>query len=231
MYALVLDICVMAILIIFAFIGYKNGIFKSFLSFISTMFSGIFSVYISGALSKSIYTGIIGPQIQSKIELSSAKSFSSADQIFNLFSPWFTKLLRELRITPEEINHIIVSSNLDPTPRKISELLYPLITNVLRSVLIPVMFILLVLIANIFFRCVSKLFGMNSLKSTDSFAGMAFGALKGYIVLTVLICCLRIFVSIDNNLPEIFSSSNISSTVIFKEIYNNNFIYSFYKKI
>lgn len=231
LYPLILDVSVVAILIAFAFAGYKSGIFKSFLSFISTMFSGIFSVYTANILSKIIYANIISPQIQSKIQLSSIKNFSSAEQILNLFSPWFVKFLSELRITPKEINHIIVNGNLNSIPSEISELLCPLITNILKSILAPVIFALLLVVANVLFRCVSKLFRINFLKSTNSLAGMIFGLLKGYIVVMILICCLRIFVSVDSDFPEVFSPSNISSTVVFKEIYNNNFIYSFYKKI
>lgn len=231
MYPLILDISVVAILVAFAFSGYKNGIFKSFLSFISAMFSGIFSIYIANILSKIIYINVISPQIQSKIELSSVKNFSSAEQILSLFSPCFVKFLNELRITPNEINHIIVNGNLDSIPSKISELLYPLITNVLKSILAPMIFILLLVLFNVFLKFISMLFRVNFLKSTNSLVGMIFGVLKGYIVATILICCVKIFVSVDNNFSEVFSPDNISSTVIFKEIYNNNFVYSFYKKI
>ena len=231
MYPLILDISVVAILVEFAFAGYKNGIFKSFLSFISAMFSGIFSIYIANILSKIIYINVISPQIQSKIELSSVKNFSSAEQILSLFSPCFVKFLNELRITPNEINHIIVNGNLDSIPSKISELLYPLITNVLKSILTPMIFILLLVLFNVFLKFISMLFRVNFLKSTNSLVGMIFGVLKGYIVATILICCVKIFVSVDNNFSEVFSPDNISSTVIFKEIYNNNFVYSFYKKI
>ena len=231
MYPLVLDISVVALLVAFAFAGYKSGIFKSFLSFISTMFSGIFSIYIANILSKIIYNNVIGPQIQSKIELSSVKNFSSAEQIINLFSPCFIKFLNELRITPNEINHIIVNGNLDSISSKISELLYPLITNVLKSILAPMIFILLLVLFNAFLKCMSIIFRVNFLKSTNSLVGMIFGLLKGYIVVTILICCVKIFVSADNNFSEVFSPDNISSTVVFKEIYNNNFVYSFYKKI
>lgn len=231
MYPLILDISVVVLLSAFAFAGYKSGIFKSFLSFISSMFSGIFSVYIANILSKIIYINVISPQIQSKIELSSVKNFSSAEQILNLFSPCFVKFLNELRITPNEINHIIVNGNLDSIPSKISELLYPLITNVLKSILAPMIFILLLVLFNVFLKFISMLFRVNFLKSTNSLVGMIFGVLKGYIVATILICCVKIFVSVDNNFSEVFSPDNISSTVIFKEIYNNNFVYSFYKKI
>ena len=231
MYPLILDISVVVLLSAFAFAGYKSGIFKSFLSFISSMFSGIFSVYIANILSKIIYINVISPQIQSKIELSSVKNFSSAEQILNLFSPCFIKFLNDLRITPNEINHIIVNGNLDSIPSKISELLYPLITNVLKSILAPMIFILLLVLFNVFLKFISMLFRVNFLKSTNSLVGMIFGVLKGYIVATILICCVKIFVSVDNNFSEVFSPDNISSTVIFKEIYNNNFVYSFYKKI
>ena len=231
MYPLVLDVSVVGILIVFALAGYKSGIFKSFLSFISTMFSGIFSIYIANILSKIVYTNVISPQIQSKIKLSPIKNFSSAEQILYLFPSCFVKFLNELRITPKEINHIIVNSNLESIPFKISELFYPLITNVLKSILAPVIFVLLLVFVNVFLRCISMLFRINFLKSTNSLIGMIFGLLKGYIVVTILICCLKIFVSVDNNFSEVFSPGNISSTVIFKEIYNNNFVYSFYKKI
>lgn len=231
LYPLIFDVSVVAILIAFAFSGYKSGIFKSFLSFISTMFSGIFSVYIANNLSRLIYINVISPQIQSKIQLASIKNFSSSEQIFNLFSPWFVKFLGELRITPKEINHIIVNGNLNSIPCEISELLYPLITGVLKSVLAPIMFVLLLVLVNVFARCISKLFRINFLKTTNSLVGMIFGILKGYIIVTILICCLRVFVSVNNNFSEVFSPNNISSTVIFKEIYNNNFIYSLYKKI
>ena len=229
--ALILDVFVVMIFTFFAVMGFRKGILKSFLSLVGSLFAVIFAVYFSDFFSKMIYFNFISPQIEEKVRNISSTSFLNYDILFSKFAFPFSGFLPRFGITPEEINHIINNSTAEVLPSKISEILYPVITNVLKSVLVIVLFVIFIFAIKFLSRFILRFFKTQFLKSTNSMLGGVFGVFKGYVVIVAAMCFLKVWVSMDTNIPEIFTPNSISSTTIFKVIYDNNPVYGLFKTI
>ena len=229
--ALILDVCVVIIFLFFAIMGFKKGILKSFLSLVGSLFAVIFAVYFSDIFSKAIYFNFISPQIEEQVRSVSGTSFLNCDILFSKLAFPFSGFLPRFGITTEEVNHIINNSTAEVLPSKISEILYPVIANVLKSVLVIVLFVILIFVMKFLSRFALRFFKTQFLKSTNSILGGVFGVFKGYVVIVAAMCFLKVFASMDTKVPEIFTANNISSTTIFKIIYDNNPVYGLFKTI
>jgi uncharacterized membrane protein required for colicin V production len=93
------------------------------------------------------------------------------------------------------------------------------------------LFIIFLFISKFFSGLISNMLKVSLLKKSNTLLGGLFGLLKGYIALTVCMCCLKVLLPMARNVPDIFSSESISSTFVFKELYNNNPVYEFFKNM
>lgn len=232
MNGLILDIFVVVIFLIFLLSGFRSGVMKSFLFLAGAVFSVLFSVYFANMLSKCIYVTFIEPSIIKEIGKLMAENSLNVQQIFNKLPKFILNSLPSYGITPASINHIINNnSTVSVIPGKISELFSPVIINVLKSVLTPLLFIIFLLLVRIFSGLILKMFKISLLKKSNALLGGFFGLFKGYIALAVCMCCLKSLLPVVQNVPDILSPESISSTILFKELYNNNPVYELFKNI
>lgn len=231
MNAFILDICVLVILSFFTVLGFRKGILKSFLSLVGSLFSVIFAVYFSDIISKAVYFNFISPKIEEEVRNISSTSLINADALLSKLVFPFSGFLPRLGITTEEINHIINSSTAEVLPSKISEILYPVVANVLKSILVIALFVIFIFAMRFASKFVLKFFKMQFLNGANSILGGIFGAFKGYVIIIAAMCLLKVFASMDSQVPEMFSANTISSTTIFKIIYDNNPVYELFKTI
>ena len=106
MYSFVLDLTVFLIFAIFIFLGIKNGIVKSAMSFFGTLIAFLFSIYSAGEISDFIYVRFLKESIKARIDLAVSKG-ESLESIFSLFPGFIINSLKFYGITMEKINHII----------------------------------------------------------------------------------------------------------------------------
>lgn len=231
MNALILDVCVVIVFSFFAIMGFRKGILKSFLSLAGSLFAVVFSVYFSDIFSKAIYFNFISPKIEAEVRNIAGTSLLNSNLILSKLPFPFSGILPRFGITTEEINHIINNSTADVLPSKISEIMYPVVTNVLKSVLVIALFVIFVFVMKFVSKFILKFFKAQFLNGANSVLGGVFGAFKGYVVIVAAMCFLRVFASMDSQVPEIFTANTISSTTIFKIIYDNNPVYGLFKTI
>lgn len=227
--SLILDLAVVLTFGVFLFLGFKKGIISSFFSFVSSVFSGVLSAYFSRHLSLWVYSNIIGPAIVRKAEKFMVGNSLNSENFLNHFPKFISKYLESSGITPFSLEHIMNNNAYGIVPEKISEIFEPIVTDVLRSVFVVVLFIVFMFVSKLLVRFVLGLFKSSLMRKTNTFLGGIFGLLKGYMVIAVALCCLRAVVCVSPNTLNVFSEDNISNTIIFKEIYNNNPIYEFFK--
>lgn len=232
MNSLILDISVILIFLMFLAMGFRAGIMKSFLSLAGAVFSVLFAVYFANMLSHYIYVSFIEPSLIKEIGKVLAENSYSTEQIFNKLPKLILNSLPSYGITPASVNHIINSnSTVSAIPAKISALFSPVIINVLKSVLTALLFIVFLFIVRILSGLISNVLKVSVLKKSNTLLGGLFGLFKGYIAVTVCMCCLKVLLPVVRDVPDVFSSKSISSTFVFKELYNNNPVYEFFKNI
>ena len=146
-----IDIIILSIFAVFAFFGFKNGMIKSFLFLLNSVVSWFFSVHLSKILSQFVYAKFIEPSI--------AEAFSSgkavnAKIIFDRIPEFLVKALPNFGITLGKITHIINSVSKEALPGEISRVLTPIITEILKSTFLGIIFVLMLLIGRILIKLI-----------------------------------------------------------------------------
>lgn len=228
----VVDLILVGIFLIFVFLGFKNGMMKSFLYLLSAAVSWFLSAYISKGISHVIYSYFISPSIvENTGKLLSSRSLQGR-LIFEKLPDFIADSLPSCGITPEKITHIINSVNKENLPNEISNALMPGITQVLKPMIAVVVFVLLAVVLRFLTRILLKMFKFKALNYGDKILGAIFGALKGFVFILVGLCVIKILIpfGVPSGLEE-FTQVASSSSVIFKQLYKENYLYDLVKKI
>ncbi len=229
---LILDTSVILIFLIFLLAGFRSGVMKSFLSFAGAVFSVVFSVYLANILSCYVYVEFIKPPLLREIKKVISENSINSEQIFSKLPKFILNFLPSYGITPSSVNHIINSnSTVSAIPAQISELFSPVIVNVLKSAFTALLFIIFLILMRFFSKIILNMFKASLLKKSNTLLGGFFGLLKGYIAVMVCMCFIKVLLPMVQCVPDMLSPESVSSTYVFKKLYNNNPVYEFFKNI
>ena len=113
------DLILVGIFLVFVFLGFKNGMIKSFFHLLSITVSWFFFSYISKGLAYLVYRYFIYPSIiENTSKLLSAHSLQSRN-IFDKLPDFISGSFPGYRITLSKITHIINSVNEKNLPNEI----------------------------------------------------------------------------------------------------------------
>lgn len=224
-----IDIIILSVFAVFAFFGFKHGMIKSLLFLLNSVVSWFFSVYLSKILSQFVYAKFIEPSI---LEAFSGGKVVSAKLIVDKIPEFLVKALPGFGITLGKITHIINSVSKEALPGAVSCALMPVITEILKSAFLGIIFALVLLIGRILIKLVLKMFKLKVLNCSDKIMGGIFGLFKGYAAVLAILCMIKILIpfGVINNLQS-YVDNALPSSVIFSKIYNNNPFYTVLKKI
>ncbi|MDR1627488.1 MAG: CvpA family protein [Oscillospiraceae bacterium] len=225
-----LDGTIIILFALFIFLGFKNGVAKSLISFIGAMFSLIFSVYISSLASEFIYDAFIEKNLTNRIsQIISDKNFKS-EEVFNKLPNFVSNSLKIYNVTNEKVSLIMKNKETNRL-KALSDLFSPAVKGVIRNVLSILIFWLLMIIIGAICKNLSYVFQFPILRQIDGLLGGIFGAFKGYVVIVILMMFLKMFLPIVSVAPKALSNKNIDSTILFSHMYKSNLIYELYKSI
>lgn len=224
-----IDVIILSILAIFAFFGFKHGMIRSLLFLLNSVFSWLFSAYLSKILSQFVCTKFIGPSI--------AEAFSSgkavnAKIIFDKIPGFVVKALPSFGITLGKITHIINSVSKEALPGEISRVLMPIITEILKSTFLGIIFALVLLVGRMLIKLILKMFKLKVLNYSDKIMGGILGIFKGYVVILSILCMVKILIpfGVVNDVKG-YINNVLPNSVIFSRIYSNNPFYTVAKKV
>lgn len=225
-----LDGAIIILFGLFIFLGFKNGVARSLISFIGAIFSLIFSIYISSIASEFIYDTFIEENLTTSIgQTLSDKSFKSED-VFDKLPNFVSNALKIYNVTSEKISTIIKSSSVDKS-KALSDLFSPAVKGVIRDILSILIFWLLMIFIGTICKNLSYVFRLPILRQIDGLLGGIFGAFKGYVIIVILMMFLKMFLPVAKVVPDVFSDKNMDSTILFSHMYKSNLIYELYKSI
>ncbi len=231
MIPILIDLSIVIILIISFWHGFRRGTMRSFLFLVNSVISWFFSVYVSKFISSLIYSRFISPFL-----IGETKSFLrfknlNANMLLSKFPDFLVDSLPCFGITLPELNHIINSVSKEILPSEIAELFNPIISDILNSLISVFMFILLLVLGKILVNGILSLFRIRLLNYTDRIIGGLFGTLKGYVVILVSACVLKIFIPFTAPYitPEDFKNT-VNTTKCFRYVYENNPLYLLFRR-
>ena len=231
MNSLILDVCVLAVFLLFLVAGIKSGVIKSFVMFVGAIFSSVFAGYCSGKIANFFVERFVLPSVESRILNSMNGSVFDFQAFCDKLPNFASSSLAGYGITPSAFDHIMVSSTEQEIPLKVAKLVEPVFTGIFKYIFSIFVFLILMLMFRLFTQVVLKFFKHKPIKQANSIIGGLFGALKAYIVISVIMCCMRALLPMMDDVPEIVSRESIESSMVFKEMYFKNPIYDMFQKM
>lgn len=211
--AIVLDILILLILVINVFVGYKKGLIKLAVSLVAVLISIIITLILYKPVSNLI---IDNTQIDEKIESTIIKN--STDNHENEEAEQTEETKKEYSEIIEKYIQDAVVETKDNIIESVASTLSIKIINVAVMIMIFIIIRLLLILLVFFADMLAKL---PILKQFNEIGGIIYGAIKGIIIIYVMLAIVFFVVYLTNSI-EI--SDIINKTIITKFMYNNNII-------
>lgn len=228
---ILLDTVILFLFILFIVSGFKSGMIKSLIGFIGTIIAFGLSLYLSNIVADFIYNNYIDNMLVSQINETLNEHIShnindKAAAVFNELPYFLSGSLTMFGITHDRIKNVIESST-DNASNEIVKLLSPAVINIIRTVVMSILFIIISMIVGFFVRTIKRVARIPVLRQVDQFFGALIGGCKCFIILSLITFLLKVFLPMSNSIPEIFSRNTIDSTFLFRTFYDNNAIHEF----
>ena len=146
--------------------------------------------------------------------------------VFNELPKMLSNTLMFCGVTSNVVGDVIENSTGNAS-YELVKLFSPTIISVIRTILVPFIFVVIYTPLNFLNRIIGRIFKVPVLRQIDQVLGAIIGALKGFLLIVLITFLLKMFLPMMSNIPDIFSKNTIESTFLFKEFYRNNIIYDF----
>ena len=223
---IVFDVAVVALLAIFGLIGFKKGFFKSVISMISTVVVIVISIFCASPLARLLnklydFTGLIARSLCKGIASMGAfysqpipEGVSGADLVSNIpeSTNGFLKKLMSYALNPLSASDVQGATVADIVSGAFASVIMLIISGILLFILIKI----ILAIATRLFENITRnrVFG-----ATNKILGLAFGALKGLIVVfifSIILTFLTVIPAINTKISPVIQDHSI----IARPIYN-----------
>lgn len=230
----ILDFCIVVILVLFVYFGYRRGFVRSILSCLSIFLSFSISNLLSTFLSKKIFEIFVRPAVFEKVSniLANDQILDPTQKIASIMDccPKFLQgSFNNYLITGDAISDKFKLVN-NAAAEQITDLLSPVFINFIHMIAMTVLIALCLFLFRFVRRALLKVFKAPGLKQINQLLGILFGFTKGILVVFVAIFFVRLALPIsDKSESTVFSDSTINKTYIFKHVYHNAFFENVFK--
>lgn len=196
----------------------------------NSIFSSFAALYFSKVFSTWLYDYYFRPSMLNYLINILPECNFSTRYLWTKIPDKLMKILLNSGITFSNITHIIGNEDKEFLPERIIEIFKPIVIEFIRSWLSSICFILFIALGRLTINLILKILKLGALKNIGKVIGSIFGILKSYIIISIFMCCLKaVLPYCENKNNNLFSSENISSTKIFKNMYINNPIYEVFE--
>lgn len=208
---IVVDLIIIAVLLMFIFIGYKKGLTGSLIKLLSF----IIALILAFVLYKPVASMIIkNTQMDENIKITITNTLggekkTNTDAENKMPSKMVENITSEIENATEEAKTVII----DETAKTI--------INVTSGIIVFIAVRLILVIVSLFVNQITKL---PIIKQVDKIGGIAYGAIEGLIIVYIILSII--------SLTSVIWSDNVVVTAINKSVlgemlYNHNFIINF----
>ena len=208
----IIDIIIILTMILFIYMGYRKGLIKVAISFLSVIISIIIALILYKPIASQIMASTqldenISNAIYSKIENIDFQNISEEEKNNNGI----------IKFAEDYINEAI-SNSVENTGRYISDSLSITIVEILTFILLVIILRLLLIVLNLLGDVVGNL---PIIKQFNKSGGIIYGIIEGFVIINVILAILYVANPIISNgqIEENIQKSNLG-----KIIYENNFI-------
>ena len=213
--SIIIDLIILAIVVIGGIIGWKKGLFRSFMRLGIVVASAVCAHILSGPVSRFLSNNIIAPKLASHISGTFDKMADgkSLNELFSDISSGFSEWLG--RYTTVEKANQWYSSTSDPNPTKLSNFLAkPIADTVSKVAAYVLLFLLLLLIFRIVCFFIEKVLKLPVLNGLNKTLGLFFGLIMGFCVAFIVSECISAAFPELAKVYPLFENSSGKSVII-----------------
>ncbi len=222
-----LDILVIIVVAVFAYLGYKKGIIRTLVSAVGTFLVTILSMLLSNPIAKAIYFGGFDQTIIEKVKdastlLKRSGSGSLMDKILETMPDYVVNALPYFNITHPQLSAAAANG-----PEKVEALLRPIVISFLSLIVSVVLFVILTIVVKVASKFIGDRLDDWSLGIIDSMLGGVIGLIEGFVIVLMVAFVLHIAAPHMEKVPKIISNDSISNSSVFKGVYDSPIIAAF----
>ena len=196
-----IDLIIIAIIALFAFIGYKRGLIKVAFGLVSFILAILISVMLYKPISNFIinYTEL-DDNLESIIETRLSSSDTSSEETNNIISNYYTNI--------KNASTLVIADGISKT---IVNLCCVIIVFIISNTIL------------LFFRFSGDLIAkLPLIKQINNAGGFIYGLLKGFVIIYILLALIAILSPIID-INELITM--INNSIITNIMYNNNILF------
>ncbi len=225
--AIILDIIIIGIVALFAFLAAKKGFMKSLLEFASLILSIVLALTIGSAAANAIFDKVVAPAVTKTItETVSTTVDSTADSVSEAVLESMPKFIQNYAdnkgFNHDSISDLLLShgdASIETFAASAAEnVVRPMVVPIISLILNIILFIVLFIALRLLSVLLNKILTFKFLGKINTTLGLIFGAAKGVMIALVFVFAVSSIVYFSENAFLGITTETINSTFIFKYI-------------
>lgn len=227
---IILDAIIFLLAVVFIVDGFKRGAVRSILDIVGFIIVLLVASSLSTFLADIIFNSFVRESMLNQINQSLSNSVGQdagvrIHEVFNSLPSFISNTIKFYGVSEETLASSVPFSSANAA-EEIIKSIAPVIIRLIKTVVFAVLFAILISLFKVFSRTLNRLFKIPVLKQVNELLGVVCGTLKCAILVFIICWLIRIFIPMLDNSPKIFSQENIDATILFKNIYYNNPLYT-----
>ncbi len=226
---ILMDLLTVALIGLFAFLGFRKGFFRSLVNTVGSLLLYFIAYFTSKIAAPTLYAKFLGPYFTEKIELyinNVGEGVRIESVVINALSK-IPKFCKNKLLAGSDIEQFVTEVT-GKANHKVAEVADIMVYEYIPTVLIPLMqgilFISLLLLLFFLLRSLILLLGNHASKHTlvgniDSIVGAVCGAALGFILLLVVGFVAELIVGFSSDTLSWCSTAVIDQSILFKWIF------------
>lgn len=224
-----LDIIVIVIVAIFAFLGYRKGLAETGVSVAGTIISTILTMALSTPIAEAIYKGGFRMTILEKAQ-DATKLFKQSGQgnlgqsILKTMPKFIGNSFSGFGVSNDKFAEAAAKG-----PEQVEQFLAPIVISFISVFVSIGLFIVLFIVVRVLSKVIGNTIDVFGAGGVDSFLGAVVGIIEGFVVVVLIAFVVRISVPHIKEPPELFSDESISQSTVFRGVYDSSTLTQFIK--
>ena len=225
-----LDGILIVLILIFAVVGGRRGLFRSIRGILSVLCSFAAAMIFCRRFGDYLNRAFFSPRVQKIVSdaLTRATGGAPVEQIMEEKPDILTDFLRVFSTTLTQLQQKtaeLLSENFGDVGAAVARAVSdPISEKLSYAVAFLLLFIAASLLFGLLFRLIGKLLHLPVLRQADRLLGVFGGAIGGVLVCWVLSCVFSMFLPyLSANFPSVFPSDLIGQTKVFRALTDYNF--------
>lgn len=215
---IILDLIVIAIVALFAFLSAKRGFVRTLIEIVGFVIVVLLANAVSGPLADYTYDKTVEPTLVKSV--SGVVSESTSSISINMDSlPGIVKNTIGTDVLTNFENSISdnLSSGAESAVASASQtIIKPVVSGILSMIYILIISIVLLFVVKILARIINKMFSFSIIGKANSILGGVLGIAKGLVIAFIFCTLVALIVSFTENGFAIFTDTAINESHIFK---------------